>query len=182
MSGIEPIRRGVKLTARRLIDAFKNVSLVPYGGRDVNVTGRGQDVVITKTGRTPGRKVQWFASTVSHERDGANWRWVYTIRERIKATPGYGGWIDRTNGRMGDAYAWAEDINGSSGVLGNGIDLANLPGTFEPQPVPDGSPIIVTEVTLTDALATKEWWFERVTGPDGECQQPIGPSIPEVGA
>lgn len=82
--------------------------------------------------------------------------------------------MDRPNGREIIAYAWAEDINGPDGILGAGYDTANLPGTFEPQPVPDGSIVIVTEVTLTDDTATKEGWFERVIGPDGGCSQPLG--------
>ena len=178
MSGRDPIDRNRKLTGSMLNEAIKDAGPEVIGGVGLSVHSSREQAVVTPRERKPQRMVQWPGRTVSSERDGENWRWVYTIRERIKATPGYDGWADRTNGRTGEAFAWAEDINGSSGVLGNGIDLANLPGTFEPQPVPDGSAIIVTEVTIQDGKATKEWWFERVTGPDGGCQQGVAVNQP----
>lgn len=181
MSARDPIPSGTRITTRTLNRAIKGARTEVIGGVGVAVVSNGQQAVVSPRERKPQRFVQWLATVVSSVRDGENWRWVYTIRERIKDAPGYGGWIDRPNGREGDAYAWAEDINGPDGLLGNGIDTANLPGTFEPQPVPDGSAIIVTEVTLQDETATKEWWFERVTGPDGGCGQPLGANRPGAG-
>lgn len=174
MSTHDPIDRSRPMTGSMLNEAIKGARTVVIGGAGVAVQSNRRQVVVSPRERKPQRFVQWLARVVSSVRDGDNWRWVYTIQERIKVAPGYDGWIDRPNGRVGDAYAWAEQINGPDGLLGNGIDTANLPGTFEPQPVPPDSAIIVTEVTLADETATKEWWFERVTGPDGGCAQPLG--------
>lgn len=173
MSANDPIDRTKPFTGSMLNEALRNAGPRIVGGVGVAVQSNRKVAVVSPRGPRPRRFVQWFGRVVSAVRDGENWRWFYVIREIIKPTPGYGTWIDRPNGREIQGYAWAEDINGPDGVMGNGIDNANLPGTFEPQPVPDGSPVIVTEVTLTDETATKEGWFERVTGPDGTCEQPL---------
>ena len=175
MSADDPIPSGTRITTQTLNRAIKGARTEIIGGASVAVQTNGTQAVVAQRNRQPHRLVQWPGRVLLATRDGLNWRWFYLIVETIKATAGYGGWIIRPNGRvLQQGYAWAEDINGPSGILGNGVDTANLPGTFEPQPVPIGSPVIVTEVTLQDGVATKEGWFERVTGPDGGCPKGVG--------
>jgi hypothetical protein len=99
--------------------------------------------------------------------DGSNFRWTYDFEEAEKTSAGYGGWTAKENGLTGTAYNIIEDQNGASGVFGNGVDSANLAGTFELQPVPNGTRIAVWRQHLTDG--TFEYWFSYENGVDGAC-------------
>lgn len=178
MSVRDPIDRNRPFTGSMLNEALRNAGPEIVGGVGAAVQSNKRQAVVSPRGRKPHRFVQWIGRVVSSEQDGDNWRWFYTICELVKPTPGYGGWMERTNGREIQGYAWAEDNNGPDGILGAGYDTANLPGTFEPKPIPDGSIVIVTEVTLTDETQTKEGWIERVIGPDGECKQGLSLGTP----
>lgn len=180
MSAHDPIPRGTRITTRSLNKAIEGARTEVIGGVGASVQSDGQRAVVSPRARSPQRFVQWIGRVVSRERDGENWRWFYSVHEIIKPTPGYGGWVQRPNGREIQALSWDEDISGPDGILGAGYDTANLPGTFEPKPVPDGSIVVITEVTLTDETATKEGWFERTIGPDGTCKRPLSLGTPRV--
>lgn len=112
------------------------------------------------------RRETFDAIVLSSTRDGANWRWSYEFAEVLCEEDGYDAWATKTNGRTGTAYNRVEDINGTSGLLGNGVNLANLPPGIEPTPVPINS---IIEVTVYAGAPEPRYWFSRVTIPDGVC-------------
>jgi hypothetical protein len=110
------------------------------------------------------------ALIVAAARDGSNWRWVYTIRAAEKTADGYDGWSNTADSTDLTAYNFAEDLNGASGLLGNGVDTANLPdppATFAPQPIPVGSPVWV--VSVSAPAGTEYWIVQYPTSIDGAC-------------
>jgi len=96
---------------------------------------------------------------------GSN-QWEYTLQRQRKAdTTGYnpGSWQHDSSADARTAYNLSEYMNSDVGVQGNGVDLANLPGSFDIMPVPVG--------TLVLAIAAKnEWWFQYENAVDGECE------------
>lgn len=120
--------------------------------------------------RRPGHDIAepFVARITGRTQDGSNKRWTYTFAELSKTSAGYGGWTDLTGGRTGNAYNLAEDQNGASGLYGNGVNSANLTGTFDLQPIPTGRRVRITPAYVTDG--TLEYWFEAENGIDGECE------------
>lgn len=110
-----------------------------------------------------------FTATIgAATQDGANKRWTYPITEVEKTGAGYGGWTALDGGRTGTAYNRIEDINGSSGLFGNGVDSTNLTGTFDIQPCPEDVPVEITVVHRADD-GSDEFWFSYENGVDGAC-------------
>ena len=168
MSVGDPIQRHKKLTGSDLNEAIRNSSKPPVGGPGVAVISSGKDAVIKKAGNEPRRRVQWFGIVISAALVAPG-QWIYVVRERIKQTPGYGGWIDRPNGREVPAFALVEDMNDGEGVENHGVDVDNLPGTFATQPLPVGSRVVVTEVRFADGNNLEYWITGSMNGVDGSC-------------
>ena len=175
MIWIDYIRRGATLTGRQLRDAIRQAGATPRGGRGINVVGSGPYATIRQSGRQWSRRVQLFLRIGAPTSAGDN-QWTYEWPEMRKTGPGYGGWQIKPNGRThdshGPAYNFAEEMNSSSGVQGNGVNLDDLPGTFTLQPVPNGRIVLATILTFTDG--TKEVWFDQDNGIGGACEPAFG--------
>lgn len=118
----------------------------------------------------PAHPIPYFFSAIqSWTMDGSNFRWKYTIQEVTKSSTGYGGWTTIGSVLTPLAYNTTEDQNGSSGVLGNGVDTANLPAGFSPQPVPIDTIVLAWAVVANGD--TTEYWFTHTTVPDGTCDE-----------
>jgi hypothetical protein len=98
--------------------------------------------------------------------DGSNKRWVYSFVEAEKTSTGYGGWTTKAGGIDGDCYNRAEEINGATGLMGNGVTLP-LVGSFDIQPIPDGTPVRLEIVPVVGD--DPEYWFSMPNGIDGSC-------------
>lgn len=166
-TGADRIARGRNLTGEELHSALAETEAKPIGGTGILVQRSGQQSIIREREQRPRRMVQWIGNIVSSVLVNPN-QWHYIVQERIKATAGYGGWTDRPSGRIGTGYNFDEDANDGAGVEGHGVDVGNLPGDFATKPVPNGWPVLVTEVRLADGSEI-EYWFERMNGIDGTC-------------
>jgi len=101
-------------------------------------------------------------------------RWQYSWREvRLASGSAWaavaGGYTSATHGF---AYNRFEVPNSASGVQGNGIDLANLPGTFalKPPRSQSGSGVVVRlRGPYVNASGIPTWWFAAVNAVDGAC-------------
>lgn len=108
------------------------------------------------------------ASILTATQDGTNFRWVYTFAELEKTSAGYGGWTTKSDGRTGTLYNRIEDINGASGLMGNGVNTADLSGTsITTQPIPVGLPVLVNIVPLVGGGV--EYWTSYENGETGGC-------------
>ena len=178
MIWIDYIRRGATLSGRKLRDAIRQAGATPTGGRGINVVGSGPYATIRQSGRQWSRRVQLLIRIGASASVGDN-QWVYDWVEVRKNGSGYAGWepkpAGRTHASHGVAYNFAEEMNSSSGVQGNGVNVDDLPGTFALQPVPDGRPLLAVILTFA-ADSTKEVWFDQDNGIGGECEPPGAPS------
>ena len=97
-------------------------------------------------------------------------QWTYAYTEVAKTGAGYGNWTTKAGGRSGTAYNRSEDVNADSGLYGNGVNSANLVGTFDIQPAPPG---VIVQMELVpradDPAADPEAWFGYENGIDGAC-------------
>lgn len=115
----------------------------------------------------------FFARITDATQDGSNKRWKYSFVEVIKASAGYTGWRDKDDGIEGSAvtgvfaFNGIEDQNGSSGLYGNGVESSDLTGTFDIQPVPDGTRVFIHSRFDFDGVA--EYWFTYANGVTGDC-------------
>jgi hypothetical protein len=107
----------------------------------------------------------FFAKLTGNSRDGGNWRWTYQFQEVSKTTAGFGGWTPLGGGRSGSAFNTLESLNGASGILGNGVNTANL-GNLTPQPAPTGFVVRMYPVLVG---SVPEYEFEYCNGIDGSC-------------
>jgi hypothetical protein len=99
---------------------------------------------------------------MSSSRDGSNFRWTYTVRSVILASETPFAAPTEVSANL-TAYNTLERMNGASGLMGNGVDTANLAGTgLELQPAPAGA-IVRAD---WDGFA---WFFEYANGVDGTC-------------
>jgi hypothetical protein len=131
----------------------------------------GPDVVVTPTGihirRPPRDRPPFWAKITASTADGTN-RWKYSWVEVYKSAAGYAGWSTLTGGRSGTTNARnsIEDMNSGTDVQGNGVDVANLLGTFALQPCPANCIVRMHQVGFG---STTEYWFSYANGVDGEC-------------
>ena len=110
----------------------------------------------------------WHARVSSSVQRSNYQQWTYTVVEVEKPVVGYDQWTDKANGRTGDALNEAEDGNGVSGVMGNGVDTANLVGSYALQAIPNNTYVTVKTAILTDG--TEEYWIVGMpNGVDGAC-------------
>lgn len=120
-----------------------------------------------------GNKVYMMARIDSSSSAGTN-QWTYGFTQMKKTGTGYGGWAVDADGITGTAYNFREIGNGASGTQGNGVDVANLTGTFAVQPVATDTLVVLHRVLLFDATGAQrtgsiEWWFDSANGIDGAC-------------
>lgn len=149
---------------------------------DVYHTGNDQrfgDIMLWSWGRlTLGGKrgvrimgIQQAVVTGS-SRDGSNWRWEYTTNDFTKNAVKWDGWTDQQDGRTGKAYNLAEIINTTTGMLGIGATVEHIddvPGTWELQPVPNGTVVTLFKIIWGTSTEQAEWWFTFPNAVDGEC-------------
>jgi hypothetical protein len=111
------------------------------------------------------------ALITDYDQDADNKRWIYSWAEAEKTAVGYRGWTAVSGGKTGFAFNRREDINGTAGLFGSGVNSGNLAGTdFDIQPIPVGTPIMLDVVTFTAAgVSITEYWFSEVTETDGDC-------------
>ena len=135
---------------QKLWTAAQFNALVDAVRTSLNITG--PSVIVDSSGTYIGvkrsRVERRWPGRVIAKADLAPNQWIYSVDEVIKKTPGYGGWDIKTNGRQVQCFGMAEDNNSDAGIQGTGINLNNLTGDFEHQPVPVGSLVWVTEVRL----------------------------------
>lgn len=123
------------------------------------------------TFRDAGREIRYGTITGGGQ-DGSNKRWIYTFAEVEKTSVGYGGWTTKSGGVTGSAYNRVEDMNGASGLYGNGVDSANLTGMMDIQRAPNG---VIVRLDIVrgvdgDAAPITEYWFDYENGIDGDCE------------
>lgn len=107
------------------------------------------------------------AIITGYSQDGSNKRWIYAFSEAEKTSTGYGGWAALTEGIIDNCYNRAEDINGATGLMGNGVTLP-LTGTFDLQPIPMNTPVRLDIVPVSGGV---EYWFNMTNGIDGACAE-----------
>lgn len=110
----------------------------------------------------------YIARIVSSASAGTR-RWNYTVREVIRT--GDNTYTDLTNG-WGDptpvtAQNGLEKPNGATGIQGNGVDDANLVGTFDLVPLGDGA-IVPVHVSVANDGTVLHTIF-GVNQIDGAC-------------
>lgn len=108
----------------------------------------------------------WAWSTAAAQ-DGSNLRWAYTFAEVEKTDAAYAGWATKSGGQTGTMYNTLEVGNGATGLLGVGVDTANLSGTYTLKPLPNNRPVWVRIVYRT--TGEREYWCEYSGGIDGAC-------------
>lgn len=96
-------------------------------------------------------------------------RWSYTWQEFTRTASTF---TEGTRNSTDDglAYNLGEAYNAATGILGSGIDLANVPGGFAP--VPAGTPVV--RLSQGDDYT---WELEGWTHVDGICEETEG--VPE---
>lgn len=109
--------------------------------------------------------------TGSEPISGKSYQWEYEWQEVTRVGHTY---ADGTRNSEDDglAYNLSEAGNGPTGLLGSGIDLANVPGGFDP--VPGGEPVVRLSRRLDGT-----WEFEGWTHVDGVCEEAEGSPEPE---
>lgn len=138
-------------------------------GPGLRMTRVGNSVTISAIDQPAAKAKPTFPARItSSTQDGSNLRFTYGWAEVEKTTPGYGGWVTKPGGRTGTAYNRTEDQNGATGLMGNGVDTANLVGSFSVQPAPVGLPVELTPVPVASD-GTTEFWFSYENGVDGAC-------------
>lgn len=113
----------------------------------------------------------FWAKITGNLQDSSNFRWKYAWSEVTKTTAGFSGWTVLSGGRSGTTtskigYNTAEDMNGATGLFGNGVTSTNLTGTLKVQPVSTG---VFVKMTPILAGTTQEYHFTFANGVDGGC-------------
>jgi hypothetical protein len=111
-------------------------------------------------------------------RQGTAFKWVYSawLTEKAAGGAGYGGWATKGGENSITLYNLAEDMNDSSGLMGNGVDTANLAGTgLHLMPIPTGRDVRVWRVSVPTTPGqlggpvTMEYWCDVNNAIDGSC-------------
>lgn len=109
-----------------------------------------------------------FAMITASTADGSN-KWLYDWSEvRFENGTAVTTGAQRTSATHGKAINTLELMNSSSGVQGNGIDVANLTGTFALQPIPDNKAIVQLQGPMLIG-GQNRWLFSAPNGVDGAC-------------
>lgn len=134
-----------------------------------SVNGPGGAAAAQSAARRSRRRIiadDVFIKITSSAQDGSNLRWTYTARVQTQSGSGWSGWSD-LDGTDVTAYNGIEAPNGSSGLLGCGITVANIPSGFALQPISAGA-IVPAEAILNSSGAV-EYWFSATNQVDGSC-------------
>lgn len=113
-----------------------------------------------------GPSSDWYSISAATP-NGAN-RWRYTASRVYKDENGYRGWLPDESGSY-TLFNGFEDPNGAAGVQGNGVNVANLEGTFALRPITAGVVVRGWKVPVGDLGDMFEYWFFAPNGVDGEC-------------
>ncbi|WP_115009492.1 hypothetical protein [Synechococcus sp. N5] len=109
-----------------------------------------------------------YAMITGASPDGAN-KWIYDWEEvRFENGTAVKTGSVRKSSTHGKAINTFELLNGASGVQGNGVDLANLTGTFSIQPIPANIGVVKLEGPIRDG-GNDRWLFSAPNGVDGAC-------------
>lgn len=141
-------------------------------GRDKAAAGRPNQAQADAAGGrgtlTRREVAEIWAELIDFESVGVN-RWKYAWRE-VKWSGG--SWVEVTGGATylthGYAYNGIEFPNDGTGIEGNGIDMANLVGTFSLVPIGTGV-VVPIRGPLADGAGTNTYWFTAVNAIDGDC-------------
>jgi hypothetical protein len=108
--------------------------------------------------------------------DTSYYRWQYLFQEVDPPNiHGYGNWVNTPNGRsktdwigaVGYAYNTLENMNRFDGMIGNGVDWANLAGShMRPVPCPVNAIVRMYEHKLDGSSI---YWFQYSNSIDGSC-------------
>ncbi len=110
---------------------------------------------------SPGSAASFRAIIMTSSRDGSNWRWIYTCQRCVNS--GGGGYGTETpDGTNIAVFNRVEQMNGTSGMLGIGMDLADIPAGLHLLPFPVG---LVIEVKFEDG----QYWFSLPNSIGGTC-------------
>jgi hypothetical protein len=120
-----------------------------------------------------GGRVPFWVKITAVEQISTLKRWTYSgTRQEQTASVATtdGGWTDSTTDETSyQCFNSIEAMNGSSGVYGNGVNSANLIGTFDIIPAPVGAIVLVTPV-YNQPANTYIHWFQYENAIDGECE------------
>jgi hypothetical protein len=141
-------------------------SITPAGDLEVRRTPYGTTVLDRRERQRVGDTFP--ARLGAATQDGSNKRWTYDFAEVEKTSVGYDGWAEKTGGRSGTAYNRIEEMNGATGLYGNGVDSDNLVTGFDIKEAPGGVLVEMAEVTV--AGEEPEYWFSYENGVDGTCE------------
>ena len=155
--------------------------------KHVSVASVGDGCLLGYWGSNPGLVVyekphdddgeEKFWVRIGGNSSAGDHKWNYAWAEVYKASAGYGGWSTLAGGRSGTTGSnpgrnTLEDMNSSSGVQGNGVDVANLDpaetgsDTFEIMPCTSNNIIEMTKVPYSGSF---EYWFKYENGVNGNC-------------
>lgn len=135
------------------------------GGR---ISRHGTSICIEVDEQRPRGDRSFWAKITANSTDGTN-RWSYTFAEVYQSAAGYDHWDTVADGLTGTARNTLENMNGASGMLGNGVTVANLiagDADFALSPCPINA---VVRVFRVDAAGTDTYWFTYANGVDGGC-------------
>ena len=112
----------------------------------------------------------WAKITGATEIAPNRWKYNWTEQEYVID----GEWQDKpegkTSGAHGFAYNGNEANNAATGILGNGIDTANIPAGYELQPA-RGSPVLELSPVVSCEDFSIEWIFNFENAVDGQCEE-----------
>lgn len=117
---------------------------------------------------------EWFRhfQITAVSKDGTNDRWSYTAKRRSLTTSGHGGWanhsVDTGNYTL---YSKNDDMNGATGLYGNGTNSTNFPGSYDIKEIPVNCEVVAIKTPLEGSTPqTYQWWIiNQPNGVDGTC-------------
>lgn len=107
-------------------DYVNEVADAINGGHTLPDTNRDSDLL-------HGRHIP--VTIISSTRDGANWRYIYTVQMvKPSGTNPFTFWVATGSALTHKAYNQAEMMNGSTGLTGTGVDITAEPASIMPVP------------------------------------------------
>jgi hypothetical protein len=107
-----------------------------------------------------GFPAQITASDPTRAAGSASHKWSYTFQGYMPIGADPADWV--ASAVTGTAYNLLEISNDTTGIQGNGVDVANLPAGFVVEPVP------VDTFVMMHAIGGA-FWFSYENGIDGVC-------------
>lgn len=177
VSGPVAIRASIGSTGHKFLRTVDGEALLESCAQGVipllaTPAGTGTQPVIASL-IPDGRPLRLRAKiTLATPISGANNRWAYDWQEVTWSGDApvpsntSGGRVSTTAGL---AYNTIEGLNDNSGIQGNGIDLATLPGGFEIVPLGVGAGVELLGPFPGSTAGVFHWLFQAVNQVDGEC-------------